>query len=72
MSNFLKRLFWLTPVKPVTHNDVEPAPRPPLRELEVKAAQVQKIQGLMSLERSSWEVRHELARGALKLVSGGR
>ena len=70
MSDYLKRLFWLTPVKPVTLADVEPAPRDAAKEAEIKAARAEFVGELMNVQRKAWEIRHDLAGSALKVVSG--
>lgn len=69
MMTLLKRLFGAT-VEPITHNDVPPAPRDPVRETEIKAAQAQQVCAIMAVERRSWEIRQALAGHVLSIVSG--
>ncbi|RWX72616.1 hypothetical protein [Mesorhizobium sp. M2A.F.Ca.ET.039.01.1.1] len=70
MMSSLKRLLWLNRVEPVTHNDVPPAPREPDKEREIKAAQAALAHQLLSVGRTSWEIRQELAGNVLSIVSG--
>ena len=59
-------------VSPITHHDVEPAPRDPVKEQEVREAQADLAQALVRHGRRSWEIRQELAGNALNIVSGNR
>lgn len=75
MMAFIRRVFGrsATPacfVSPITHHDVEPAPRDPVKEQEVKEAQIELAHALVRHGRRSWEVRQELAGNALNIVSG--
>jgi hypothetical protein len=70
MKGYLKRLFWLTPVRPVTVDEATAAPRPAEKEAEIKEARARFVGELMGVERRAFDIRHDLAGSALKIVAG--
>ena len=70
MGPWLRRLLWLERVKAVTHLDVEPAARDEGMERLIKASQGRLAKQLVDYERTSWQVRRELAGNVLKIVAG--
>lgn len=71
MKALLRKLLGVRP-SAVTFNDVAPAPRDPEIEKKIKEAQTELVQAKMRSERTSWEIRQELAGSALAIVSGGQ
>lgn len=61
--NFLK-----SKVEPVI--GVPPAERVAEKERELQRSQAELVQGIMAVERRSWEVRQALAGSVINIVSG--
>lgn len=77
MMAFIRRVLGRSPtphcfISPITPDDVEPAPRDPEKEGELREAQADLAQALVRHGRRSWEIRQELAGNALNIVSGTR
>ena len=69
MLEFWKRLFGVgTRVRPITAQDVDPAPRDPEIEDATKQAKRELFHELVKIEHQSREVRRLLAQDALELV----
>ena len=72
MMSYFLRLLKPNDESPVTHNDVEPEARDPVKEREAKTETAKLVSGVMAVERKAWEVRQELATNTIRLVAGDR
>jgi len=71
MQAWLRRLLWLERVRPITYLDVEPASLDDESSERVREARGQLASVIVDMERTSYQVRRELADNVLKIVAEG-